>query len=59
MRCIYLERQQKREFHLLVGEMMLFDHEYFLKCFRMTPSTYEQLLGWLSPLISKEYTKMR
>ena len=25
----------------------------------MTPSTYEQLLGWLAPLISKESTKMR
>ena len=41
MRRIYLERQQKGEFHLLVREMMLFDHEYFFKCFRMTPSTYE------------------
>ena len=59
MRRIYLERQQKGEFHLLVREMMLFDHEYFFKCFRMTPSTYEQLLGWLAPLISKESTKMR
>ena len=26
MRRIYLERQQKGEFHLLVREMMLFDH---------------------------------
>ena len=59
MRRIYLERQQKGEFHLVSREMMLFDHEYFFKCFRMTPSTYEQLLGWLAPLISKESTKMR
>ena len=55
----YLERQQKGEFHLLVRKMMFFDYEYFFKCFRMTPSTYEQLLGWLAPLISKESTKMR
>ena len=33
MRRIYLERQQKGEFHLVVREMMLFDHEYFFKCF--------------------------
>ena len=25
----------------------------------MTSSTYEQLSGWLTPLISKESTKMR
>ena len=30
MRHIYLERQQKGEFHLLVRGMMLIDHEYFL-----------------------------
>ena len=59
MRRIYLERQQKGEFHLVVREMMLFDHEYFFKCFWITPSTYEQPLGWLAPLISKESTKMR
>ena len=59
MRRIYLERQQKGEFHLLAREMILFDHEYIFKCFRMFPSTYEQLLGWLAPLISKESTKMR
>ena len=59
MRRIYLGRQQKGEFHLLVREMMLFDHEYFFKCFRMTLSTYEQLLDWLAALISKESTKMR
>ena len=59
MRRIYSERQQKGEFHLLVREMMLFDHEYFLKCFRITSSTYEQLLSCLAPLISKESKKMR
>ena len=44
MRRIYLERQQNGEFNLLVREMMLFDHGYFKKCFRMTSSTYDQLL---------------
>ena len=55
MRRIYLERQQKRKFHLLVLEVILFDHEYLFKCFRITPSTYEQLSCWLAPLISKEF----
>ena len=27
-RRIYLERQQKGEFHFLVREMMVFDHEF-------------------------------
>ena len=56
---IYLERQQKGESHFLVREMMVFVHENLFKCFRMTPSTYDQLLGWLAPSISKESTKMR
>ena len=55
MRRIYLERQPKRKFHLLVLEVILFDHECLFKCFRMTPSTYEQLSCWLTPLISKEF----
>ena len=60
MRRVYIERAQKGEFHLLVREMMLFGHEYFLKCFQMIPSTYEQLLLWLAPLISKEsYENLR
>ena len=29
IRHIYLERQQKGEFHLSVREIMLFDHKYF------------------------------
>ena len=59
MKRIYLVRQQKGEFHFLVREMIVFVHENLFKCFRMTPSTYDQLLGWLAPSISKESTKMR
>ena len=53
MRHIYLERQQKGEFHLLVRGMMLLDHEYFLS---VSQWLHRQLLGWL---ISKESTRMR
>ena len=55
----YLFRETAKGRISLVREMMLFDHEYFFKCFRMTLSTYEQLLDWLAALISKESTKMR
>ena len=55
----YLFRETAKGRISLVREMMLFDHEYFFKCFRMAPSTYERLLCWLAPLISKESTKRR
>ena len=57
MTRIYLERQQKGESHFLVREMMVFVHENLFKCFRMTPSTYDQRLGWLAPSIQKNLPK--
>ena len=59
MRKIYQERISKGEFHLLVKEMILFDHKYFFRCFRMVPETFEKLLSWVSPYIQKKTTKMR
>lgn len=53
IRRLFLEREQKSEFHLLVKDMYLFDHEYFYKCFRMSPTTFELLLSWIAPLITK------
>ena len=32
------------EYHVLVKEIMLFDHETFYKQFRLSPSRYESLL---------------
>lgn len=58
-RRIYRERLQKGEYHLLVTEMMLYDHEYFTSRFRMTPSTFEKLLTWIGPFIKKKTTSMR
>ena len=59
VRQIHSERREKGEFYLLVKEMLLYDREYFFRCFRMTPSTYEQLLKWVAPIIQKKATKMR
>lgn len=53
------ERQQKGEYHLLVTDMMLYDHEYFTRRFRMTPSTFQRLLRWIGPHIKKKSTFMR
>ena len=43
------------EFHLLVKDLKLHDHEYFFKCFRMTPSIYEILLQYHAPHITHFY----
>ena len=47
VRQIYKERNSKGEFHLLVKEARLMDHELFLEMFRMTPTKYEELLGYV------------
>ena len=54
---IYSERREKGEFHLLVKEKLLYDREYFFRCFRMTPSTYEQLLKWVAPIYTEDSYK--
>ena len=51
VRSIFAERQTKGEFHTLVADMKLFDHEYFQKQFRMSPTRLEELLGWITPRI--------
>ena len=39
--------------------MQLRDHEYFQKCFRMSPKRFEELLRLIAPDITKKVTKMR
>ena len=41
VRKLYAERLQKGEFHLLVRDLRLHDHEYFFKYFRMSPIVFE------------------
>ena len=57
VRQIYKERNSKGEFHLLVKEARLMDHELFFEMFRMTPTKYEELLGYVGPHILKDSTR--
>ena len=57
VRKTFRERKQKREFHLLIKELRLHDHEYFFKYFRMSPSKYEELLNLVAPYITKSSVK--
>ena len=59
IRKIYEEREQKGEYHLLIKELRLYDAEYFFRCFRMTPTLFEELLNWFGPFLQKKDTKMR
>ena len=53
VRKIYEERKEKGEFHLLIQEMKLFDHQYFYQQFRMSPPKFEELLNLVAPRIAK------
>ena len=59
VRKVYAERLQKGEFHLLVRDLRLHDHEYFFRYFRMSPTMFEELLSLISPIIVKQRTIMR
>ena len=59
VRRIYADRREKGEFSLLVKDLMLHDHEYFFRYFRMSPSCFEELLAMVAPKITKTSTKMR
>ena len=59
VRQLYQARKEKGEFSLLVNDMRLFNEELFFRYFRMSPSSFETLLGWVAPLISKQQTNMR
>jgi hypothetical protein len=51
VRAIYKERKTRGEYYTLVWEAMLFDSEFFFRMFRMSPSQYEELLGFVRPKI--------
>ena len=50
---LFAGRKLKGEYHLLVKDMKLFDHEYFLQQFRMMSTQLEELLHWVAPSILK------
>ena len=52
VRKIFMERKQG-EYHLLVKDLALCDHEMFFSQFRMSPTKFEELLSHVAPLITK------
>ena len=57
VRKLFLERKQKGLFNLLIKDLHMFDHEYFFKSFRMSPTVFERLLSWVAPYITKSSVK--
>ena len=53
VRKMYQERKEKREFHLLVRELKIFDQHYLFQQFRMNPEKLEELLKLVAPRIVK------
>ena len=52
-RKLFVDRRAKGEYQILVKDLMLFDHLYFFKSFRMSAVRFEQLLSWVAPFITK------
>ena len=59
VRKIYSERKQKGEFNMLVKDLRLHDELYFFKYFRISPTTFEELLTWITPHIQKQETTIK
>ncbi|XP_028408214.1 uncharacterized protein LOC114530792 [Dendronephthya gigantea] len=57
IRKVFCEREVKGEFHCLVKELIIVDHELFFKMFRMMPSQFEKLLPLVVPKITKANTR--
>ena len=53
---VYRDRLEKGEFHMLVRNLRLHDHEYFFSCFCVSPLTFEELLSFVVPIIAKKIT---
>ena len=59
VRNIFRSRQAKGEYHSLIAEMRLGDHESFYKYFHMTPQRFSHLLSLVGPSIRRQDTSFR
>ena len=59
MRTIFQSPRTKGEFHALIAEMRLKDHESFYKYFHMTPQRFSHLLSLVGPSIKRQDTRLR
>lgn len=53
VRKLFRERRMEGLYNVLIKDLMLFDHEYFFKALKMSPTQLEQLLTWVGPLLLK------
>ena len=59
VRKILKSRCTKGEYHALIAEMRLGDHESFYRYFHMTPQRFSHLLGLVGPSIRRQDTYFR
>ena len=59
IREIFLNRARFGEYHTLISEMRLVDHESFHKYFHMSPMMFDDLLSRIGPAITKQTTQFR
>ena len=59
VRKINSNRVNLGEFHSLIQEMRLSDHDSFFKYFRMSPSRFDHLLSLIGPKIQRQNTNLR
>ena len=59
VRDIFQSRVNRREYHALINEMRLVDHESFYKYFHMTPHRFDTLLSLVGPALTRQTTQMR
>ena len=59
VREIFQRRTEMGEYHALISEMRLVDHESFYRYFHMTPQRFDNLLSLVGPLITRQATVMR
>ena len=59
VRKIFQSRSTKGEYHALITEMKLSDHESFYRYFHMTPQRFSHLLSLVCPSIRRQDTSFR
>ena len=59
VRKINIKRREKGEYHALIQEMRLSDHDSFYKYFRMRPQRFDQLLAIVGPALTRQRTNFR
>ena len=59
VRQIFQTRSTRGEYHPLIAEMRLGDHESFYKYFHMTPQRFTHLLSMVGPCITRQDTNFR